>query len=108
MTYQPPSFPDDLNMADYFLFSNIAAGRGDNPAILFEGETIPYRTVADKAMRVARNLVADGLLPEQRVLVCMQDRPEFAYAWFGAIKAGAVATQINPLLPAADYDYYLS
>jgi hypothetical protein len=26
--------------------------------------------------------------------------PEFAYAWFGAIKAGAVATQINPLLPA--------
>jgi benzoate-CoA ligase family protein len=107
MTYRPPSFPDDFNMADYFLFSNIAAGRGDKAAILFEGQTIPYRTVADKTMRVARNLVADGLLPEQRVLLCMQDRPEFAYAWFGAIKAGAVATQINPLLPAGDYEYYL-
>jgi benzoate-CoA ligase family protein len=37
----------------------------------------------------------------------MQDRPEFAYAWFGALKAGAVVTQINPLLLASDYEYYL-
>jgi benzoate-CoA ligase family protein len=103
----PPEFPDAFNMADYFLFSNIENGRGNKTAIVFEGAAIPYRTVADKAMRVARNLVADGLLPEQRVLICMQDRPEFAYAWFGAIKAGAVATQINPLLPASDYEYYL-
>ncbi len=107
MTTQPPQFPDDFNMADYFVFSNIAAGRGDKTAILFEGAAISYRTVAGKVMAVARNLVADGLLPEQRVLVCMQDRPEFAYAWFGAIKAGAVVTQINPQLPAADYEYYL-
>jgi benzoate-CoA ligase family protein len=94
-------------MADYFVFSNIEAGRGEKIAIVFEGGAITYRTVAEKVMRVARNLVGDGLLPEQRVLVCMQDRPEFAYSWFGALKAGAVVTQINPLLPAADYEYYL-
>jgi benzoate-CoA ligase family protein len=103
-----PVFPDHFNMADYFVFSNIEAGRGDKPAILFEGETINYRTVAGNVMRVARKLVSDGLLPEQRVLLCMQDRPEFVYAWFGAIKAGAVATQINPLLTAKDYEYYLN
>ena len=84
------------------------AGRGEKTAIYFDGLAICYREVAEKVMRVARNLVADGLLPEQRVLVCMQDRPEFAYAWFGALKAGAVVTQINPLLPASDYEYYLS
>src|SRR4051794_26064036 len=108
MTFQPPEFPDDFNMADYFVFSNIEAGRGDKTAIYFEGGRISYREVADNVMSVARNLVADGLLPEQRVLVCMQDRPEFAYAWFGSLKAGAVVTQINPLLPASDYEYYLS
>ena len=102
-----PAFPDDFNMADYFVFSNIEAGRGDKTAIRFEGNDISYRTVADKVMAVARKLVSDGLLPEQRILVCMQDRPEFAYAWFGAIKAGAVVTQINPILPMADYEYYL-
>ncbi|HEY1838476.1 MAG TPA: benzoate-CoA ligase family protein [Rhizomicrobium sp.] len=101
-------FPDDFNMADYFVFSNIAAGRGGKTAIRYEGHDISYQTVADKVMAVARKLVSDGLLPEQRVLMCTQDRPEFAYAWFGAIKAGAVVTQINPMLPAKDYEYYLS
>jgi acyl-coenzyme A synthetase/AMP-(fatty) acid ligase len=103
-----PNFPDDFNMADYFVFANIDAGRGERPAILFEGNSIPYRTVADNVLRVARKLVSDGLLPEQRVLLCMQDRPEFAYAWFGAIKAGGVVSQINPLLTADDYEYYLN
>jgi benzoate-CoA ligase len=108
MTHIPPTFPDEFNMADYFLFSNIEAGRANKTAILFEGAAISYRSVADNVMRVARKLISDGLLPEQRVLVCMQDRPEFVYAWFGAIKAGAVATQINPLLTAPDYEYYLN
>jgi benzoate-CoA ligase family protein len=103
-----PSFPDSFNMADYFVFANITAGRGEDPAILYDDEAISYRMVADNVMRVAKKLVSDGLLPEQRVLLCMQDRPEFAYAWFGAIKAGGVATQINPLLTAEDYEYYLN
>jgi benzoate-CoA ligase len=107
MTHHLPTFPDSFNMADYFVFSNIEAGRGDKVAIHFEGRAITYRELADNVMRVARALVGDGLLPEQRVLVCMTDRPEFAYAWFGALKAGAVVTQINPLLPATDYAYYL-
>ncbi|MBA2919622.1 benzoate-CoA ligase family protein [Sphingomonas sp. MAH-20] len=98
-----PVFPDDFNMADWFL----ATGAADKTAILFEDQAITYAEVREKVDRVARRLVTEGLLPEQRVLVCMRDCPEFAYAWFGAIKAGAVVTQINPLLPEADYSYYL-
>jgi benzoate-CoA ligase family protein len=105
--FSAPVFPEDFNMADYFVFANIA-GRAGKCAIRFEGEEITYRAVAERVMAVARRLVGDGLLPEQRVLVCMQDRPEFVYAWFGALKAGAVVTQINPLLPASDYEYYLN
>ncbi len=98
-----PVFPDAFNMADWFL----ASGAPDKTAILFEDRAISYAEVAANVDRVARRLVSEGLLPEQRVLVCMRDCPEFAYAWFGAIKAGAVVTQINPLLPEADYSYYL-
>src|SRR5690349_20625119 len=108
MNERAPTFPDSFNMADYFVFSNIEAGRADKTAIHFEGRAITYREVADKVTNIARSLVGHGLLPEQRVLVCMQDRPEFAYAWFGAIKAGSVVTQINPALPASDYEYYLA
>ena len=99
-----PVFPDSFNMTDWFL----ETGEDDKIAILFEDRAITYAEVRAKVDRVARRLVSEGLLPEQRVLVCMRDCPEFAYAWFGAIKAGAVVTQVNPLLPEADYDYYLA
>ena len=36
MDGDPPVFADDFNMADHFVFANVAAGRGDKPAILFE------------------------------------------------------------------------
>lgn len=102
-----PVFPDVFNMADHFVFANIAAGRGDKPAIRFEDRVISYAEVARNVERVALRLISEGLLPEQRVLVCMRDCPEFVYAWFGALKAGAVVTQVNPLLPESDYRYYL-
>jgi len=108
MAFAPPVFPETFNMADYFVFANIAAGRADKTAIIFEGQEISYGEVAANVTRVAERLIRGGLVPEQRVLLCMRDCPEFAYAWFGAIKAGAVVTQINPLLPASDYEYYLS
>lgn len=107
MDHDPPVFADSFNMADHFVFANVEAGRGDKPAILFEDRVITYAEVADNVLRVAHRLLSEGLLPEQRVLLCMRDCPEFVYAWFGALKAGAVVTQINPLLPASDYRYYL-
>ena len=102
-----PRFPDAFNMADYFLFARADEGLGSKTAILFEDRAISYHEVAENVTRAAAQLVCRGLRPEQRVLLCMQDCPEFVYAWFGAIKAGAVVAQINPLLPAEDYAYYL-
>lgn len=105
--FTPPNFPGMFNMADYFVFSNLAAGRGNKAAILFEDREISYAQLAEQVDRVARRLVSEGLLPEQRVLLALRDSPEWIYAWFGAIRAGAVVAQINPLLPEADYRYYL-
>jgi len=37
----------------------------------------------------------------------LPDCPEFVWTWFGAARIGAVITMVNPLLPVADYEYYL-
>lgn len=103
-----PTFPDTFNMASYFVDSNIEAGRGAKTAIRYEGKSITYQQVFENVNRAGNGLLNLGLQAEQRVLVCLQDRPEFAYAWFGALKAGGVATQINPQLPKEDYAYYLN
>ncbi len=104
----PVTFPDTFNMASYFVDANIQAGRGAKTAIRYEGKSITYQQVFENVNRAGNGLLNLGLQAEQRVLVCLQDRPEFAYAWFGTLKAGGVATQINPQLPTADYVYYLN
>lgn len=105
--FSAPIIPEEFNMVDYFVHANIRAGRGEKAAILFGDKAISYAEVADRVDRTARRLVGEGLLPEQRVLIAMTDCPEAVYAFFGAIKAGAVVAHINPLLPEADYRYYL-
>jgi hypothetical protein len=57
MTYQAPVFPDAFNMADYFVFSNIEAGRGSKVAIHFEGRAITYAELADNVTGVRLCLV---------------------------------------------------
>ena len=45
---------------------------------------------------------------EQRVAILLYDSPEFAAAFFGAIKIGAVAVPLNTQLRVQDYLYMLN
>ena len=68
-------------------------------------------TYAQLLERVNRfgNALRDRLdvRPEERVMLLLLDEPAFAYAFFGAIKIGAVAVPVNTLLKEADYRYLL-
>jgi benzoate-CoA ligase len=41
-------------------------------------------------------------------MLLLPDSPEFAFAFFGAMKAGAVAVPLNTNLKPADYEYFLN
>ena len=99
-------FPERFNMAWYFLDRNLEAGRGDKTCLYFREEAYTYREVQARSNRFANALRALGVALEDRVLLILPDRPEFAFAWFGAAKAGAVIAMVNPLLPAEDYVHY--
>lgn len=43
-----------------------------------------------------------------RVLLLLQDTPEFLYSFFGVIKIGAVAVPANTLLKPHEYEYLLN
>src|SRR6202521_3044074 len=103
--------PDQFNVATYFVDRNVEEGRGDNVAIeCFPGhEQITYRQVLERVNRVGnalRDILGVGI--EQRVLLLLLDCPEFVYAFFGAIKIGAVPIPTNTLWKAADYEYILN
>jgi benzoate-CoA ligase len=98
--------PERFNMAWYFLDRNVEEGRGDKRCLYWRDQAFTYREVQAAANRLGNALRALGIATEDRVLIVLPDRPEFAFAWFGAAKIGAVIAMVNPLLPAEEYLHY--
>ncbi len=100
-------FPQRFNMADYFLYHNLEEGREGKTCLYFKDDSFTYGDAARMSNRVGNALREAGVEIEDRVLIVLPDCPQFAWAWFGAARIGAVITMVNPLLPADDYRYYL-
>lgn len=100
-------FPENFNLGDYFLYHNLEAGREHKTCLYFEEQSFTYGDVARMSNRLGNVLRELGVRIEERILIALPDCPQFVWSWFGAARVGAVITMVNPLLPAADYPYYL-
>lgn len=96
-----------FNLADYFVDRHVREGRGEKTAIRCQARALTYAQVAEQVNRVGNGLRHLDIEKGQRVLLLLPDCPEFAAAYFGAIKTGAVAVPTNTALRAADYAYFL-
>src|SRR5262249_29385638 len=96
-----PRFPDEFNLADYFLFDRLRAGHGARVAVRYGERAWTYNEVAERSLAVARALLS-RMEPEQRVYIVLPDTPPFAWTFFGTLAAGAVVTMGNPDAPTED------
>ena len=105
----PPrvEIPRDYNAAHDLIERNLVAGRADKIAYIDDAGTYTYGELGERVNRCANALTALGLLPEQRVLLCLLDGIDFPAVFLGAIKAGIVPIAANTLLTTHDYDYML-
>jgi benzoate-CoA ligase family protein len=85
----------------------VEEGREGKVCLYFEDQKFTYADAVRLSNRAGNALRESGVRIEDRVLIVLPDCPEFAWAWFGAARVGAVIAMVNPLLPAADYEYYL-
>jgi len=106
-TSTTPTFPDDFDLATYFLFDREREGLGDKVALRFGDRAWTYGEVADRARSLAQFLIESGLRPEQRVYIVLPDIPPFAWGIFGTLAAGGVLTMGNPIAPTSDLEYVL-
>ncbi len=100
--------PENLNIADYYLDRNLSLGRGNNTAIHYREQTYSYAQVAALSNQAGNMLKKLGVEPEDRVLLAVNDSPEFVITWYGIIKIGAVATDVYTFLHPDDYAYFLN
>jgi len=102
------SLPEKLNLGSYFLDVNLESGRGDRPAIYFNDSITSFRDLWLLTNRVGNVLRELGVEPENRVLLILEDSPEWVATWLAAMKVGAVGTHAYTYLMPKDYAYLLN
>ena len=84
-----------MNAAQVLLGPALARGLDDAPAIIFEGRAITYAELEGQASRCGHVLGDAGAAAQDRVMLLVHDRPEWFYAYLGAMKIGAVPVALN-------------
>lgn len=97
--------PQQFNFARHTLDLN--AGRAAKPAYIDDQYTLTYGELDRRVRSFAAGLLAQGVQPEQRVLLVMQDTVDLPVALLGALFAGVIPVPVNTLLHAADYAYMI-
>jgi benzoate-CoA ligase family protein len=93
---------DHFNASEWLLDRNVEAGNGDRTALLHGDATATYAQLLGDVKAAASGLRGLGIRPEERVLLILRDGPALATAILAAMRIGAVALPVNPLLPPRD------
>lgn len=101
-------FPQQFNVATYFIDRNVQEGRGSKVAVECGEQQVSYAQLLQNVNRTGNALRELGVRAEERVLILLPDIPEFLYAFFGVIKIGAVAVPVNTLLRPHEYEYIVN
>jgi benzoate-CoA ligase family protein len=98
-----------FNAASYFIDRHADEGRESRIAIECESQRITYSQLLGRVNQLGNALRHSlDVRIEERVFLLLLDVPEFAYSFFGSIKAGAVPVPVNTLLKPRDYEYLLN
>lgn len=110
MSYGPHidiSIPEQFNLTTYFLEENLVQGRGNRVAIYYRDERYTFNDLYALTNRIGNILKELGVGLEDRVLLVLQDSPEWVASWYAIMKIGAVGTHAYTYLHPDDYEYFL-
>ena len=107
----PEEWPRSLNYPEQpvFAFLDQTADRvPDRLAIIFGGMELTYGDLKNLADRFAAALTSLGIQKGEKVAIHLPNCPQFAIAYYGALKTGAVFTPLSPLLAPKEIVYQLN
>ena len=105
----PPSGTGSKTMAD--LVPVAAERHGDKPALRFKAgdawQDVSYTELATIVSEVGRGLIDLGIEPGDKAAIVAHTRPEWSYAHFGILAAGAISVSVYQTNSAAECHYVL-
>lgn len=86
---------------------NLKAHSKDQPAIISGGEVWTYGELHRRSIRVARNLVADGLEPGDRIATLLPNGPELALLYLASFTGGFTIAPLDVRYNTAQINFAL-
>jgi long-chain acyl-CoA synthetase len=77
----------------------------DRAAIVFYGREVTFAELHDSVCRFAGWLHSRGLAAGDRVAIFLENCPQFAIAYYGALRAGAIVVCLNPMHKAVELQH---
>lgn len=111
LAYWPGTLPHHLTAPETSLYYNleVSAARFPNkPYILFYDTPITYAEFKDETERLAGYLQQEcGIRKGDRVLLYLQNSPQFVLAYYAILRADAVVVPVNPMNLTQELRHYL-
>ncbi|HET8799966.1 MAG TPA: long-chain fatty acid--CoA ligase [Marinobacter sp.] len=107
----PKELPKTMTLPQTSVFTNLeitAKRYPDHTAILFYDAPMSYRRLLAEVESLAGYLQAQGVKKGDRVLLYMQNSPQYVIAYYAILRADAVVIPINPMNRAAELEHYIA
>lgn len=106
-----PRVSKSLTIPETSLYENLKVSASRYPeqnAIYYYGNTISYRQIDEEVNALAGFLQQKlGVAKGDRVLLFMQNSPQFVISYYAISRADAVVVPINPMLTAGELEFYI-
>jgi len=107
----PASVPREVDVHRYAsltqFFDDCTARYGERVAYVSAGSPMTYAALARRAAAFASWLQGTGVKPGDRVAIMLPNTLQYPVALFGALKAGAIVVNVNPLYTARELAHQL-
>ncbi|GGC93166.1 long-chain-fatty-acid--CoA ligase [Halopseudomonas salina] len=107
----PDQVPHFLELPKTSLYSNLTVSAlryPDHPAILYYGSALSYAELERQAEALAGYLQQAGVKSGDRVLLYMQNSPQFVIGFYAILRANAVVVPVNPMNRKAELEYLIA
>jgi fatty-acyl-CoA synthase len=110
--FWPTNLPKELAFPQTSLFYNLevsAARYPDKPAVVFYDTPISYAQLRSQALALAGYLQQRcGVKRGDRVLLFMQNSPQFFVGFYGILRADAMVVPVNPMNLTEELHHYVT
>jgi fatty-acyl-CoA synthase len=109
--FWPRRLPRSITPPQTSLWHNLAVSAlrfPDKPALVFFDRVLSYAEVLRQAERLATTLHRLGVRKGDRVVLNMQNCPQWVIAHFAILRANAVVVPVNPMNRAEELKHYIT